>query len=108
MKDFDILDTENINIIIDEINDGTFDNSDDIFKKCNEHHQQEILDCYYVSDPPEVDDCYNCNGWYVGESRCECGNYKGYRWNADYIDFSNVLEFNITHDTPAGETVCEW
>jgi hypothetical protein len=40
----------------------------------------------------------NCIGWYISKYRCECGNFKGWIWEDEDLDYNNLLKFNI-HDT---------
>lgn len=72
---------------------------------CNEHHQENLLSSHFSEGScpcPEDDNEDNCSGWYTFEKRCQCGGYKGFRWNDDDVDFSDITEFNIMHTEPAG------
>lgn len=93
---------------IDALVDGTHEFSDDMFKMCNEHHQSSLLSNYHDDNPPSVDGCEDCTGWSVNSRRCDCGNFKGYRWNTDDDDISDILEFDITEEQPAGYVERMW
>jgi len=86
----------------------------DLFSKCNRHRQDELLYNsngglgWYVEE--ECPHRYEgeCDGWYVNEKSCECGNYKGWTWNEDDFDQSDILMFNIECNEPYGHAETMW
>lgn len=81
--------------------------SENIFKICNEHRQEQLLNDWRVCDT--YDGCSaNCGGWTVGNGRCDCGNYKGFKWNDDDANFSDILKFDITYSEPFGYVETMW
>lgn len=68
---------------------------------CNEHHQKQLLKGYRVYKARSISCEPYCNGWVVGERRCDCNNVK-YYWCLRGVDLGNVLQFNLNHKEPAG------
>jgi hypothetical protein len=75
--------------------------------KCNKHHHKEELKKTIVYEKGHEDckpDCF----WQPGNKRCNCGNYKGWRWCVDDVDFSDPRQYTPNTDGPAGEACREW
>jgi DNA repair exonuclease SbcCD ATPase subunit len=91
------------------------DDDQDIFRQCNEFHQEHLLtdsndgDGWFVKEgcPHRYTDD-ECEGWYYNNKRCECGNYKGWTWNHDDFDPTDLSQFNIEHEVPYGNAEPGW
>lgn len=110
-KDYEIdigkTDDDNIGLSKDEI----------LIKRCNEHHQENLLNGWHSDKvcchcEGLEDEGWNngvaCTGWTVGNHRCDCGNYKGWRWDDDDFDPLDLNEFNIHHTAPYGRAEAQW
>ena len=84
---------------------------EDIFTWVNKKHQERLLEEGYLVERSQLyrldrGDCEDeyCRGWFTNSKRCECGNYKRFRWKYDKNDesFSDILEFNIESTIPLG------
>ena len=85
-----------------------FSNDDELYRNCNTFHQNHLLDGWFVEEgcPHRYDG--DCDGWYVGNKRCVCGNYKGWSWNEDDFDPDDVKYFNINSTSPVGYAERMW
>lgn len=94
------------------------DDEDALIIDCNEYHQDLLLNksnggqgWFVDQECPHRDGDYcsdHCDGWYAGNYRCECGNYKGWRWNDDGWDANDLSKFNIEHESPYGWPETQW
>jgi hypothetical protein len=78
-----------------------------LIKKCNEHHQEQLLDNYHYDEPSSHCDS-DCTGWTVGNHRCDCDGYKGWSWNDDGFDPIDLSEFDISATRPYGYAEQGW
>ncbi len=87
--------------------DGTF--STDLYEFCNRNHQERLLaDGYFATNCPYVGCEEECAGWDTSEKRCQCGNYKGYRWEDECEKFDDILKFDLTSTVPLGYVTKNW
>lgn len=81
----------------------------DLFYECNVHHNESLKECYLVQvDCPYNDNPEQCDGWYINENRCCCGNYKGWSWEDDEGSLHDVTSFSIFSTSPCGQAIQEW
>lgn len=87
------------------------ESKEDIFTWVNKKHQEKLIEEGYLVERSELyrldrGDCEDeyCRGWFTNSKRCECCNYKCFRWEYDENDerFSDILEFNIDSTIPIG------
>lgn len=82
---------------------------DDLFYECNVHRNERLKENYLVEvECPYNDHPSECEGWYIHENRCCCGNYKGWAWEDDYGSLGNIEEFSIFSTRPCGEAIRNW
>jgi hypothetical protein len=79
----------------------------DLIFKCNESHQESLLQNHFVDESHDTCDS-DCRGWYVRNSRCQCGNYKGFRWENDDRDYYDIDYLNIDSTEPNGSAEKMW
>lgn len=93
------------------------EDEDQLFKLCNKIHQENLKRGYHsdkVSHHCEglENDGWNdgkpCTGWTIGEYRCDCGNFKGWSWNEDDFDPTDLSFFNIDSTEPFGYADAQW
>jgi hypothetical protein len=93
--------------IVSSILDGT--STVDLYEFCNRNHQEQLLsNGYFATDRPYVGCEGDCEGWDTSEKRCQCGNYKGYRWEDECEKFDDILNFDLTSTVPLGHVSKNW
>lgn len=87
---------------------------DELIEKCNQYRQEYLLNGindgqgWFVDEGCPFPFDEGCDGWYTGNHRCECGSYKGFTWNSEDFDPTDILQFDITSDRPYGSAEKMW
>lgn len=85
-----------------------YDEDDDdeiLISNCNKFHQEQLKQNHFEDEGCGV---RGCKGWYVAEHRCECGAYKGFKWDDSDFDPSDINSFDINETVPYGQSVKTW
>lgn len=86
-----------------------FTKPDEVFKACNEWHQEELKSRHfvYLADfrcdvCEESKDGTTCLGWFCRMRRCVCNDTNRYRWDDTDFKPNDLSSFNISHKVPFG------
>lgn len=79
----------------------------DLIRMCNEHRQRHLLENHHHSRHSTYCDS-RCTGWAVGNLRCDCGNFKGFVWDDQGLDYYSVDTFNVNMNRPYGFADQQW
>lgn len=88
----------------------TWDDDSELFEECNKVWQERLKGEHFEEGgcPGRYYGDGDCAGWWVREHRCECGNFKGWTWNEDGFDPSDLLLFSLDDTRPYGRQERLW